>query len=64
MVGYLHIVGLGTSDVLLLLLVQGGDVEEVDLLEDLLDGQALPSGHVGLGIDVHFRMQKKIIRDS
>ena len=61
---YLHIVRLGTSDVLLLLLDQGGDVEEVDLLKDLLNGQALPARHVGLGVDVHFRMQKNIIRNS
>jgi hypothetical protein len=33
---------------LLVILNQGGDVEEIHLLQDLLDGQALPSRHVGL----------------
>ncbi len=56
---HLRVVSFGASDVLLLLLDHGGNVEEVDLLKDLLDGQALPSRHVGLGIQVHFLNRKR-----
>ena len=31
----------------------GRDVEEIHLLKDFLDGEALPSRHVGIAVSVH-----------
>ena len=41
------------AGVLLVVLAEGRDVEEVHLLQDLLDGESLPSGHVVVAVDAH-----------